>query len=198
MLLKLWGSNCGYLQASACQKPPCNKVPRRHPTPNWGPQHLTIEVNRGDERSKHRICSRILLASYDLNNVFLAGHAKFVVCVFLCFGWIFFFFWGGVVFFLDFRKAGGFIYESWSLRQIKWIIRNIDQSTRSADKLRTHPQTRTKQHFVFFSQVTSPTPERGEKRWFLEAGGTLGLYNWSKNYSYEIQGFSEEEVNMII
>ena len=38
-------------------------------------------MNRGDERSKHRICSRILLASYDLNDVFLAGHAKFL-CVF--------------------------------------------------------------------------------------------------------------------
>ena len=109
---------------------------------------------------------------------------------------LFFFVLGGYIFvgggILDFRKAWGFIYESWSLQQIKWIIRNIDQSTRSADKLRTHPQTRTKQHCVFVSQVTSPTPEPGEWAWILGSRWPP-LYNWSKYYSYEIQGFSEEE-----
>lgn len=61
-------------------------------------------MNRGDERSKHRICSRILLASYDLNDVFLAGHAKFLCVFFFVLGG--FFFWGGWCFFWTSERQG--------------------------------------------------------------------------------------------
>ena len=63
-------------------------------------------MNRGDERSKHRICSRILLASYDLNDVFLAGHAKFLCVFFFVLGG--FFFWGGGGVFFGLQKGRGF------------------------------------------------------------------------------------------